>query len=81
MIPETIAVEAPFVFTLPISSGFIWIVFVIVLVIFAVYTAILLFHWFEYAIKDPITWPSTLVYLAGSSLLIIILFFAAIAIA
>lgn len=85
MIPETTAVpEAPDFFLsiagLPLSN-FVWIVFLLVFIGFIIYTAILLYHWFEYALDAPMMWPVMIVYFVVSVFLLLVLFFAALSIA
>jgi len=62
--------------SLPVES-FIWAGFVIILIIFAVYSVILLYHWWRYAFTSLVTWPALAIYFGVSFVLISIMFFSA----
>jgi len=66
--------------SLPVEN-FIWIGFLIVLIIFAVYSVILLYHWIRYAFSSLITWPALVIYFGVSFVLISVMLFSALSFA
>lgn len=57
-----------------------WIVFAIAILTVAIYAGIIVYHWFKYDFESPMIWPTMIVYLSVSGLLVFITFFAAISI-
>lgn len=57
-----------------------WAVFLIALVIFAIYSGILFYHWFEFNLREPMIWPTIIIYSAVSFVLVAVLFFSVLSI-
>ena len=85
MIPETVAIEPPVAVDIGSTFGgfapnLVWVIFFIAFLCFAVYTAILLYHWFKFATDSAIMWPVMMIYLGGSAFLLLFMFFSAVSI-
>ena len=65
--------------SLPLQ-GVVWIIFIVVLVLFIIYSLILLYHWLKYAFSSLILWPAVIIYLGVSFVLVSTMFFTAISI-
>jgi len=61
------------------TEGLIWLVFWVILILYAVYSLILLYHWFRYAWNSLAVWPVMVVYFGVSFVLISTLIFSALA--
>ena len=57
-----------------------WIVFLLALLGITIYGGIIIYHWFKYDFDSPMIWPTIILYLSVSILLIFIAFFAAVSI-
>lgn len=63
--------------TLSLSDA-VWIIFIIVILLFVIYSLILLYHWLKYAFSSLILWPIIMIYLGVSFIIVSIMFFSAI---
>ena len=63
----------------PDFSALLWMLFLLTLLGFMIYSAVLVFHWLMYAIRAPLMWPTTFIYFVVSIILIFLLLISALA--
>lgn len=59
-----------------LTTGFLWVVFVVMVLIYAVYTSILVYHWKRYSYAIRRTQRIKRLYFIVSTILILIMFLA-----